>query len=151
MAENPLMELWNKTHGFPKIVGLNGRRKDMANARWKEAPDITYWQNIINLISSSPFCKGDNERGWVANFDWLIRPGTDHKILEGKYHKNQISQKLELARVISLIANYNTREPLPKDVVVSERERQFLEANGGRYRLSQLDNYSLARLVSDWR
>lgn len=36
-------------------------------------------------IQKSSFCQGKNDRGWVASFDWFIRPDTVVKIMEGKY------------------------------------------------------------------
>lgn len=39
----------------------------------------------MGRISTSDFCRGKNERGWVATFDWLLQPDTAIKVLEGKY------------------------------------------------------------------
>ena len=37
-------------------------------------------------IQASAFCRGDNERGWVADFAWVIgSPDVAVKVLEGKY------------------------------------------------------------------
>lgn len=81
-----LAELWNSHRGgLPEVRGCSGTRRKYADSRWKEKPDPQYWTDIIARILRSPFCTGDNDRGWVADFDFLIRPETQHKVLEGKY------------------------------------------------------------------
>jgi hypothetical protein len=39
----------------------------------------------VKRIASSAFCTGTNDRGWRATPDWLLRPDTAAKVLEGKY------------------------------------------------------------------
>ena len=40
---------------------------------------------------------GKNERGWKANFDFLMRPDTQYKVLEGQYdNKNKSAASLVL-------------------------------------------------------
>ena len=83
----PLVELWNiRTEGiFHVVKGLGPTRKKSMNARWSEMPDIGYWQGIIDRVLKSDFCRGQNDRNWQANFDWLIRPETRIRIEEGFY------------------------------------------------------------------
>lgn len=47
---------------------------------------------VIQLVSESDFLKGNNDRGWVANFDWVIKRSNFQKISEGNY-KNKKSNK----------------------------------------------------------
>jgi len=82
----PLAEIWNQHCGtLPKIRGCGGTRRRQAEARWREKPDAEYWAEVIGRINRSPFCRGTNNRGWRANFDFLCRPETQHKVLEGQY------------------------------------------------------------------
>jgi hypothetical protein len=40
----------------------------------------------VKKAAQTPFLAGENDRGWKANFDWLISNDTNHvAILEGKY------------------------------------------------------------------
>lgn len=82
----PLAELWNKHRGkLPEVRGASGTRKRQAESRWREKPDPDYWREVIVRIVTSPFCSGENDRGWRADFDFLIKPETQHRVREGKY------------------------------------------------------------------
>jgi len=82
----PLAELWNQKSGtLPKVRACGATRARKANARWREKPDAKYWESVITRLADSPFCSGKNDRGWLASFDFLIEPETQHKALEGKY------------------------------------------------------------------
>lgn len=81
-----LVKVWNDHRGsLPEVKGCSGTRRRLAEARWRDNPSTEYWAEIVARIARSPFCSGDNERGWRASFDFLIRPETQHKVLEGKY------------------------------------------------------------------
>lgn len=84
-----LAELWNKHSSpeFPKVRGCSKERKKKAVARWSEHPHEDYWIKVIGAINESEFCRGKNKSGWVANFDFLIKPDTQFKALEGAYSK----------------------------------------------------------------
>ena len=43
------------------------------------------WTAVIQRIQASDFCSGAGNTGWVATFDWLLKPDTATKVLEGKY------------------------------------------------------------------
>lgn len=82
-----LFEVWNKTTvgELPQALELNVGRTTAARARLKERPDLAQWRAIVERINASDFCRGQNDRGWVATFDWLLQPDTAAKVLEGKY------------------------------------------------------------------
>lgn len=81
-----LQELWNATAAtpLPRCKELKGKRRQRAVAALRER-DLGSWAEIIQGINASPFCLGQNERGWTAAFDWLIQPGVAAKVLEGTY------------------------------------------------------------------
>jgi hypothetical protein len=85
-GDHPLVEVWNEHRGtLPRAVSCEGSRKKHADARWKARPDRRFWAEIIERIAGSPFCCGESERGWRADFDFLVKPDTVAKVLEGKY------------------------------------------------------------------
>ena len=55
--------------------------------RWLENPDPQFWVEVIKKLDQSDFCAGDNDRGWVANFDFLLKPETATKVTEGCYDR----------------------------------------------------------------
>lgn len=86
-----LSALWMElTNGkLPGIKGISNSRKQKISARLKDTPkDWTpydYWVAVIDKILKSDFCIGLNDRGWKADFDWLLKPDTHYRVMEGKY------------------------------------------------------------------
>lgn len=79
-------ELWNRWHPpLPKCLEVNGARQRHIQARLKSHPDEAYWSAVIGKIAVTPFCLGQNDRNWKASFDWLLRPDSAARVLEGKY------------------------------------------------------------------
>ena len=50
----------------------------------------------FKIIASSEFCKGDNNKGWKATFDWIINDTKScfNRLLEGEFSKNMYEHKL---------------------------------------------------------
>jgi hypothetical protein len=85
-ATGGLLGLWNATvTKLPKAQKLTAERRRHAAARLKDEPDLGAWKAAILRLEASAFATGENDRGWRADFDFLIRPGTLTKVLEGKY------------------------------------------------------------------
>lgn len=85
-----LVKAWNENCGkLPKVIKLGPSRAKHAKARLKENPNLDYWVEIIKRIVASDFCNGQNSRQWVANIDFLLRPDTQFKALEGSYDNKQ--------------------------------------------------------------
>lgn len=83
-----LKKIWNETcKDLPQVQKMTPSRKLHAKQRIAEHPDPSYWIDVAKKISESDFCKGtaSSSRGWVATFDWFIKPDTHVKVLEGKY------------------------------------------------------------------
>lgn len=88
IASSPsaLMRAWNNgtTAPIPQCRELSPERRKKATDRLRDAA-LDVWVTVIARIEGSPFCRGENDRGWVATFDWLLQPETRVKVLEGKY------------------------------------------------------------------
>ena len=80
-----IMEAWNSCGHLPIIRELSDSRKRTLSARLGEGFFVLNWKAAIGRACKSNFCRGKNERGWKADFDWFIKPGTVAKIMEGKY------------------------------------------------------------------
>jgi hypothetical protein len=86
----PLAVIWNEHRGdLPQVRGCSGKRLEAAQDRWADHPEPSYWTEIVQRMAKSDFCLGKKpspgHEGWKADFDFLIRPNTQHKVLEGKY------------------------------------------------------------------
>jgi hypothetical protein len=74
---------------YPKIIKLNDSRKTTIKARYKEYKNnIEIFKELFTKAENSEFLKGNNDKGWSANFDWLLNPRNMIKVLEGNYNKN---------------------------------------------------------------
>jgi hypothetical protein len=81
-----LIQIWNEERGpLPEARELTKERRAHARRRLEEEPDLTVWRSIVRRIAASPFCRGNGDKGWTASIDFLLRPGTRAKVLEGAY------------------------------------------------------------------
>jgi hypothetical protein len=81
------MDLWNSSTQvpIPRCRELTSKRRRHIKARLTESP-LDTWRAIFERIQASAFCRGENDRGWRASFDWVIgSPDVAVKVLEGKY------------------------------------------------------------------
>ena len=76
-------ESWNSLN-ISKVVSIKGNRLKLLNARIKEYGLGSVYAAIEN-VKQSDFLKGQNNRNWIINFDWFIRPNNFIKVLEGNY------------------------------------------------------------------
>ena len=71
--------------GLSTIVKLSEKRKAKLKARLDELGEDKIIQ-AINKIKESSFLRGENDRKWKVDFDWLIANDTNIlKVLEDKY------------------------------------------------------------------
>lgn len=133
-----LLDIWNEFSGeLPKAKGLNKNRMRLSRDRWRENSDPKYWEQVVTKISKSTFCCGKTgERGWVATFDWFIKPDTHLNVIEGKYddrdksgyymtnerkrsHNNNLRMKEMTGKTIEELMNgpeERTAEPVESDL-----------------------------------
>ena len=70
---------------LPKVQKLTEGRKSAIKARWTEYPNIETFKSVFTKCESNPFMKGNNDRNWIANFDFIFQASTFTKIVEGYY------------------------------------------------------------------
>lgn len=82
-----VVDTWNELpEPFPKVRDVTKNRKKALNARLSTNFWRDNWRSGVERIPSSGFLSGKNDRRWIADFDWFIKPDSLAKILEGKYH-----------------------------------------------------------------
>lgn len=86
-----LAELWNDLKSSKQRSVNLGMFTSKSN-RWRQArsqlaafPNLDDWREAFRRIADSDFCNGNNDRGWIADFDFVLRKDTLPKALEGKY------------------------------------------------------------------
>lgn len=86
-----LVEYFNeKTKGvFGRVLlPLGEKRKAMVRARIRERGKQAF-ADMIEKAMASDFLKGQNNTGFTATFDWLIRPSNFEKVLSGNYDNRE--------------------------------------------------------------
>ena len=63
---------------------ISKNRRESIRARINEFGKDAFAE-MIRKASKSNFLKGDGNKGFVAKFDWMIRPSNFQKIIEGNY------------------------------------------------------------------
>lgn len=86
----PIIDKWNEL-GLQKLISINPgtTRYKLLNARIKEYGEAKVLAAIEN-IRSSTFLKGQNDKGWIITFDWLVKPNNFLKVLEGNYEDKKV-------------------------------------------------------------
>jgi uncharacterized protein YdaU (DUF1376 family) len=82
---------------LPRVKVINSKRQAALRARWKTFSvevkgkerhfnDLKTWERYFKFITNNcPFLLGNNERNWVANFDFCIRETAMVGVFENKY------------------------------------------------------------------
>lgn len=69
---------------LPKVVKLNASRKKMIKQRLI-TDGFDELKQVFLRAQDSKFLTGGNNTGWMADFDWLIKPANMTHVLEGRY------------------------------------------------------------------
>lgn len=71
---------------LPQIKVISESRKKHIQARWKQYNyDLSVFEELFKKTQESNFLRGNNDKGWKADFDWLIKESNMTKVLEGRY------------------------------------------------------------------
>lgn len=70
---------------FPKVRSLTDKRNKTIQSLIKKGYTTGVFEEAFMLAEQSDFLKGNNDRGWKANFDFFLREDKLIAILEGKY------------------------------------------------------------------
>ena len=84
------MQAWNamaEPCGLAKVQKLTAGRRAKAEARFKDAGGMDGINFALEKLQGSPFLLGENERGWKADFDFLLQEKSFTKLMEGAYDR----------------------------------------------------------------
>lgn len=80
----PILHYWNERSFLTDITAITDKRRKMLNARIKEHGIDALYKAIDN-VGKSAFLRGQNDKSWIATFDWVFLPNNFVKVLEGNY------------------------------------------------------------------
>lgn len=78
--------------GWPILRILSKQRRAALNARMRDAGGIEGWRAAMSKARASPHLCGQNDRGWVASFDFLTKQSSFTKLMEGNYDARRSSR-----------------------------------------------------------
>lgn len=87
LTKREVIDAWKQRmvpQGFPDIAKITGQRDRLLSARLKDCT-LDEWMRAFAALERSAFCRGENDRGWRADFDFLLQPKSFTKLLEGAY------------------------------------------------------------------
>lgn len=117
-----IIEKWNKLN-LQKLISIKTgtTRYKLLKSRANEYGIDSIFQTIEN-VSKSNFLKGQNDRGWIITFDWLIKPNNFIKVLEGNYTNHEGGNNGYNA-TNSKSNKYNIEIPKPRELTEEEKQR----------------------------
>ena len=71
---------------IPLLRSIENKRAKMLKARVMQFGRQAVFE-VIEKAAASEFLNGSNKRGFVATFDWMIKPNNFAKVLDGNYDK----------------------------------------------------------------
>lgn len=74
-----------KACGWKVPVEITAKRRKALRERLRDPTWRDRWREGLERARASEFLAGRNERNWVPDLDWFLRPDTVVKILEGRY------------------------------------------------------------------
>lgn len=105
---------WSEGSGLVSCHGLSKKRAELIRARLKENPDRSYWDSVMRIMANSKFLTGKTspspgrDKPFRADIDFLLRPDTHLRVVEGKYG--------------------SIEESLPKKVMLFDPDRGVVES-----------------------
>jgi uncharacterized protein YdaU (DUF1376 family) len=79
--------------GIALVQRMTAARQAKLRARLKDCGGLDGWKAALEKLESSRFCLGVNDKGWKADFDFLLQESSFVKLMEGKYDDRKPTNK----------------------------------------------------------
>lgn len=73
-----------------QVKTVTAKRRSVIEARARENGKEAL-KTVADKSATSDFLNGKNDRGWLATFDWLMRPNNFVKVLEGNFDNKNMA------------------------------------------------------------
>jgi hypothetical protein len=102
-----LKATWNEltTAPLPRWGHTGKDRSTLAANALKRRP-LAEWREVFKRIDASSFCRGEGDKGWIADPDWALRSGSRRKpepaakVLEGTYDDREPAASRGAAHIV---------------------------------------------------
>lgn len=71
--------------GLPRVQKLTNDRRTKLRARLRDCGGMEGWRFAMEKLAASPHCRGENDRGWRADFDFVVSESRFTRLMEGRY------------------------------------------------------------------
>lgn len=75
--------------GHPKVQVVSKARHRRLGKRLAECGGLDGWQVALAKVEASTFLRGANDRGWRADFDFVVQEKSFTRLMEGCYDDNR--------------------------------------------------------------
>lgn len=82
------VRLWNfmaERHGLPVVLKMTDTRKRKLRARLKDCGGLEGWKVALEKVKATPGLRGENDRKWRADIDFLLQEKSWNRLTEGFY------------------------------------------------------------------
>lgn len=95
---NSIIEIYNfNCPNLPQVKKITDKRKRMVKTFLKEFTEEQFTE-ICKIANNNNFLTGKNDRGWKADFDFLMKVDKATSILEGKYGDSSKANKTDILK-----------------------------------------------------
>lgn len=115
----------SSTPPLPTAQSFNKTRRASLAKRLAECGGLPGWEVAIAKVAASGFCHGDNDRGWVADLDFMLQQKSFTRLMEGKYDDRRPNGQAASSKPGSMADGFAKVR-----AVIAERERRELEGFG---------------------
>lgn len=110
--------------GWSRAQKLTDARRVALRCRLKDCGGIDGWRGAMERARGSPFLTGDNDRGWVAGFDFFLQAKSFTKLMEGAYDRRDGANRPQNQHVRGP-SGASQRIAAMADEIAERRERRF--------------------------
>lgn len=95
--------------GFSAIREMTDARKKTIKSFLKNHSESDLYM-LFDTAQKSDFLTGNNTNGWIASFDWIIKPANAVKILEGNYNNRAKKEEDNIPETVRGIYQFMKEE-----------------------------------------
>jgi hypothetical protein len=113
--------VWNENRGKLQGWKMTSAKRQKAARAAHAKHGIDVWKEAVRRLAASAFCTGDNDRGWVAGPDFLLRDGKIEATLEGQYD-NRKKMHREKNGALSISCNVANDDDYANDPLFNPKQ-----------------------------
>lgn len=108
-AVDAAVAAWNalaRDCDLSRVEKVTPARRSSLRLRLRECGGLNGWHAALEMVRSNPFLLGDGERGWKADFDFMLKAKSFTRLREGVYANRGAGKPREAAGSVAWMAKY---------------------------------------------